>query len=117
MKAYYRVNDKVRVIHNVIEYIDKDGTPKISGRSEYGKHISLNAWLVEIPPNQENIEVDWEKRRYELAKDILITTLGKELDSSGSIEALIKQDGTMYNFHSNIAINYADALIEKLKKK
>lgn len=49
-------------------------------------------------------EIDWEQRRYELAKDIFIAFLTKP----GIIVTAS---------YAKVAIGYADALIEELKKK
>lgn len=50
-------------------------------------------------------EIDWEQRRYEIAKDALAALL-----SNPTI-------GGVYASYSKVAVNYADALIEELKKK
>lgn len=61
----------------------------------------------------EQIEIDWEQRRYEIAKEML---------SSCAISVNSSQkdwmNGKTYQEASAIlAINYADAIIEELKKK
>ena len=49
-------------------------------------------------------EIDWEQRRYEMAKDVLIALISKpEIVLTAS--------------DAKVAIRYADALIEELKKK
>lgn len=54
-------------------------------------------------------EIDWEQRRYEIAKD--------------TVQALVQRASVNPCFSKNIihnvdfAVKYADALIEKLKKK
>ena len=49
-------------------------------------------------------EIDWEQRRYEIAKDVLISLISKpEIVLTAS--------------DAKIAIRYADALIEELKKE
>lgn len=52
---------------------------------------------------QKQAEIDWEQRRYEIAKDILA--------------ALISSPTTRYYSYSKVAVEYADALIKELKKK
>lgn len=49
--------------------------------------------------------IDWEQRRYEIAKDALAALL-----SNPTI-------GGVYASYSKVAVDYADALIEELKKK
>lgn len=48
-------------------------------------------------------EIDWEQRRYEIAKDALAS--------------LLSNPTRVYASHSKVAVDYADALIEELKKK
>ena len=48
-------------------------------------------------------EIDWEQRRYEIAKDTLA--------------ALLINPTRVYTSYSKVAVDYADALIEELKKK
>ena len=50
-------------------------------------------------------EIDWEQRRYEIAKDALAA-----LFSNPTI-------GGVYASYPKFAVDYADALIEELKKK
>lgn len=49
-------------------------------------------------------EIDWEQRRYEIAKDVLIAFITKP-------EIIVTTS------YTKVAIGYADALIEELKKK
>lgn len=48
-------------------------------------------------------EIDWEQRRYEIAKDTLA--------------ALLINPTRVYTSYSKVAVDYADALIKELKKK
>ena len=53
---------------------------------------------------EKQIDIDWEQRRYEIAKDALI--------------AFITKPGIIVTAsYTKVAIGYADALIEELKKK
>ena len=58
-------------------------------------------------PNQEHStkEIDWEQRRYELTKDILIKTY------------FDKKNTLLYDSDIHSAISYANRIIEKLKKQ
>lgn len=49
------------------------------------------------------IQVDWEQRRYEIAKDVAAS--------------LAQRSGSMYDSVVNSAIKIADKLIERLKEK
>ena len=53
---------------------------------------------------RQSKEIDWEQRRYEIAKDALAALLS---DPTIGVN-------TSY---SKVAVDYADALIEELKKK
>lgn len=50
-------------------------------------------------------EIDWEQRRYEIARDALTALLSN------------RKIGGVYASYSKIAVDYADALIEELKKE
>lgn len=50
-------------------------------------------------------EIDWEQRRYEIAKNALTALLSN------------RKIGGVYASYSKISVNYADALIDELKKK
>ncbi len=52
--------------------------------------------------NQINAQIDWEQRRYEIAKDMLCSLSGA---TSWNISAAVRE-----------AVEYADALINELKK-
>lgn len=54
--------------------------------------------------------------RFQLAKEVLLTLIGKDFGSAENIQSVIKEAGTMYDFHSTLAVKYADALINKLKE-
>lgn len=50
-------------------------------------------------------EIDWEQRRYEIARDALTALLSN------------RKIGGVYASYSKFAVDYADALIDELKKK
>lgn len=52
----------------------------------------------------QQTQIDWEQRRYEIAKDILIAFITKP-------EIIVTAS------YTKVAIGYADALIKELKKK
>lgn len=63
--------------------------------------------------------IDWEQRRYEIAKDILpfIATSTKEILWQGRGLGEEVNDITVQDYCAKHAIFYADALIEELKKQ
>ena len=62
----------------------------------------------EIDMYQKQTQIDWEQRRYEIAKDILTAWCSNPDRGTGL--GIPKND-------SAAAVRYADALIEELKKK
>lgn len=67
--------------------------------------------------NIGNSIIDWNQRRYEIAKEVLLALIDKDFGSSENIQSVSKETGTMYDFHSTLAVKYADALINKLKEE
>ena len=63
--------------------------------------------------------INWEQRRYEIAKDILpfIATSTKEILWQGRGLGEEVNDITVQDYCAKHAIFYADALIEELKRK
>ena len=57
----------------------------------------------EIESKAESKEIDWEKRRYEIAKDVFCIQEAQYLDSNRKM--------------AEVAVRAADALIEELKKQ
>lgn len=98
---------KVRVkktgeVLNVAEYA-KVATDHCN---DWGNPIEYSLDEIEIIPDEpqeaETPAVDWEQRRYEIAKEMFPLTY-------------LKKEGTM-NDKADLAIAIADALIERLKK-
>ena len=58
-------------------------------------------------------EIDWEQRRYEIAKDVLNAILQL---SSPTMEAN-DTNMTVMAYNVRFSVKYSDALIEELKKK
>lgn len=72
-------------------------------------NIELQAANAQINMNREVVnhltKIDWEQRRYEIAKDVYCTLLERS------------NDGQTYFQKAENAVSRADALIEALKKK
>lgn len=58
-------------------------------------------------------EIDWEQRRYEIAKDVLNTILQLPSPTIAAHHANM----TVMAYNVRLSVKYADALIEELKKK
>lgn len=69
--------------------------------------------------------IDWEARRYEIAKDMMAALISNPLALSSDIKALQEQGITdleesiakIGEVNAHEAVAFADALIEELKKK
>lgn len=66
-----------------------------------------------------NNPIDWEQRRYEIAKDVLITLIPMCANVSRETKDNTIQTNVGFSFEgfSKGAVNLADALIAELKKK
>lgn len=82
----------------------KNSTPEPKG----GKLEVLETIGKHKYKNRTNMEIDWEQRRYEIAKDILAACYSNP-------NRLLHQ-GTPQSY-SEAAVKVADVLIEALKKK
>lgn len=67
--------------------------------------------------NVGNSVIDWESRRYNLAKEVMLNLINKDFGSAENVQSVIKEAGNLYKFHSSLAVKYADALIEELRKE
>ena len=60
-------------------------------------------------------EIDWEQRRYEIAKDVLVTLVGdRDAVKQYHRDPKYKEFGTVGDVLSLAAVSYADKLIDKL---
>lgn len=78
-----------------VSYIDSKGNERVKV-----KGLNL-AWDFEDVEEVLSTDIDWEKRRYEIAKDILVATYDYPMDGKP---------------YARIAVGIADALIAELKK-
>lgn len=84
-----------RCKYDSVSYIDSKGVEHIDEHLNY-------YWDLEEIPNLDTA-IDWEQRRYEIAKDVYANIIGRINSSAYSYE--------------EIAIKYADSLIKILKEK
>lgn len=86
-----------------------DVTPQLNINSQHSKdylYVCDNMVYRECELdflNVGNLVIDWEQRRYELAKDIIKAVIAE--DRGGDSDAIVKY-----------AVNCADALIKRLKE-
>lgn len=83
-----------------VSYIDSNGIEHVAER---GMNIQWDFEDIE-----ENKEINWEQRRYEIARDMMAAFLS---NSCGNVYSGETTD------QAKTAINYADALIHELKTK
>ena len=63
------------------------------------------------PQEQPKQEIDWEQRRYEIAKDMMPVIYQQEVSVSNRGQGIILKD------IADIAVSFADMLINELKNK
>ena len=89
--------------------IDSDLFPSVKWEDEGPTEAYITLAEPQKQPKQEQPqpkqEIDWEQRRYELTKDILIKS---HFD---------KKNTLLYDSEIHSAISYANRIIEKLKKQ
>lgn len=69
-------------------------------------------------------EIDWEERRYEIAKDMMSASISNPISLQADVDKFSKESSTGVELLSKIAkanayeaVVFANALIEELKKK
>ena len=87
--------------YDYVSYIDSNGTPHYLER---GLNIY---WDFEDAEEELTKGIDWEERRYCIAKDIMAAFLGN---------SNVAVHGDSAEEHASDAVLYADALIAELKK-
>lgn len=104
MKARIR---KTGEVVNIAEY----ARVTLDKCDSYGTPIELGFDEVEILQERSD-DIDWEKRRYEIAKEMmpLMCQCFKHFAESDAGERFSKEDCAYH------AVKYADALIAELKK-
>lgn len=96
-----------------VSYIDSKGV-------EHDRETLNYYWDFEqIDVKEDNFpKIDWEQRRYEIAKEMLPYTAktSREVLMSGYSLGKDAEGKTLGEFCAFFAISFADALIEELKK-
>lgn len=104
---------KTGKIVDVISIIDRLSGCFISyrdseNRKEYSRFeldFNVGAQMKGVQINNETVKpIDWEQRRYEIARDVLAASFAQPM-SAVSLPT-----------YANICVQWADALIEELKK-
>lgn len=84
-----------------VDYIDSKGIERINMPMNY-------YWDFEDVEEVFNREIDWEYRRYEIAKDMMAAFLS---NSNVAVHGYSAEE------HASDAVLYADALIAELKRR
>lgn len=74
--------------------------------SRFELDFSMDAQMKGVQMNEETVKpIDWEQRRYEIAKDVMAASFNQPMD------------GVSIASYVHNCVQWADALIEELKKK
>lgn len=73
--------------------------------SRFELDFNVGAQMKGVQMNEETVKpIDWEQRRYEIAKDILVASCNQLID------------GVSIASHAHDCVRWVDALIEELKR-
>ena len=95
-------------------YIDKSMFPSIKWEDDEPTEAYITLAEPQEQPKQEQPkpkEIDWEQRRYEIAKDMMPIIYRQEVAVSERGQGIVLKDV------ADIAVAFADVLIDELKNK
>lgn len=69
--------------------------------------------VIAIAREMQNHEIDWEQRRFEIAKELYAN---KSLDVVAESAAMGMDINGVERVEAKLAVSWADALVEELKK-
>ena len=90
-------------------YIDKSMFPSIKWEDDEPTEAYIT--LAEPQEQPKTKEIDWEQRRYEIAKDMLPVIYRQEVTVSKQGQGIMLKDT------ADFAVAFADVLINKLKNE
>lgn len=90
------------------QYSDEENKTRIT--NHFRKKITDN--VKKMLTDRETCNIDWEQRRYDIAKEMLHDCVEYYDDLNSIINVDIRVESS-----TELAIKYADALIEKLKRE
>lgn len=89
------------IIYDAVEYQNRNQVWMVKGRTEQGEYIETYADLVLRKPDSVINSVDWEQRRYEIAKDLYIhypnLTEKEAIENADKLIAELKKGGDNEN--------------------
>lgn len=113
IKPMTSLEDAVKKVLEIAEQTNRPIIAKFNGfliNSEYGYDKNIDLYYVYKAQPENNNSINWERRRYEIAKEMLHDCV----EYFDDIQSLIDEDKRV-EFSTELAIKYADALINKLK--
>ena len=70
--------------------------------------------VISISKHLQSREIDWEQRRYEIAKDIMANKCLEQLADAAAMDFDVHDKEQV---QADIAVSLADALVDRLKKR
>lgn len=70
--------------------------------------------VIRISKHLQSREIDWEQRRYEIAKDIMANKCLEQLADAAAMDFDVHDKEQV---QADIAVSLADALVDRLKKR
>ena len=70
--------------------------------------------VIYIAKRMRSHEIDWEQRRYEIAKEIMANKCLEEVAEAAGMSFDVKDKEHAY---AALAVKWADAVVEELKKR
>ena len=93
---------------------------RLQSPTYFDKHIERWAYIKDLESICEQLQhdpIDWEQRRYEIAKDMLCAIYMDEGNERRSTDPGIEFEYQSLEGNAREAVRYANVLIEELKKQ
>lgn len=113
IKPMTSIEDAVKKVLEIAEQTNHPIIAKFNDfliNSEYGYDKNIDLYYVYKAQLENNNSINWEQRRYEIAKEMLHDCV----EYFDDIQSLLDEDKRVES-STELSIKYADALINKLK--
>lgn len=113
IKPMTSIEDAVKKVLEIAEQTNHPIIAKFNDfliNSEYGYDKNIDLYYVYKAQQENNNSINWEQRRYEISKEMLHDCV----EYFDDIQSLLDEDKRVES-STELAIKYADALINKLK--
>lgn len=94
----------IGIILQILFFLDKSRFPEVKWEDDKPTEAYITLAEPQEQPHPKQ-EIDWEQRKYEFIKDILIKAYFE------------KKTTSLYDIDINLAISYANKIIDKLKEQ